>query len=161
MLKHDCSATAQIAAMEAKLASMAKRKPADEDYVPGQVSGSASPMPDDLTGDIEMDVEEEMGLEEGQRAADDLEREMDSELRGDATEGDLGDSLPPRPPSPEGDELPVPRARAPTILPESTLPSQHALPPTPTAVHGVDDKAKAREQAFKKGLAGLPKKPVA
>ncbi|GFZ48705.1 hypothetical protein JCM24511_06454 [Saitozyma sp. JCM 24511] len=90
------SAAAQIAAMEAKLASMAQRKPADEDYVPGQGlyhgSGSASPAvgvddsefgtPGPLDPDADPLSEEWLGDEKAEAAAADLEREMMDELGG-------------------------------------------------------------------------------
>ncbi|WVF72969.1 hypothetical protein IAT40_007787 [Kwoniella sp. CBS 6097] len=88
------SAAAQIAAMEAKLANMARTKPSDETYIPGQSgSGSTStsrlgtpgtnggetsiegsPMPDHAPDD------EVLGDQEGEKAARDLEMEMEAEL---------------------------------------------------------------------------------
>jgi len=134
------SAAAQIAAMEAKLASLQSRKPADEDYVPGQGidskfnapprnlsaapsregSASASPGP-------EVDLDEEMGLDAATKAADELEREFGLEIAG---RGEMsGDATPARVSLPLGEEA------------------------------EVDEKEKTKQDAFNKGLAGLPKKP--
>jgi hypothetical protein len=135
------SAAAQIAAMEAKLASLQSRKPADEDYVPGQGidskfnapprtlsaapsregSASASPGP-------EVDLDEEMGLDAATKAADELEREFGLEIAGRG--GVSGDATPTR---------------------ASPAPVEEDLE--------VDKKEKTKQDAFKKGLAGLPKKP--
>ncbi|RXK35907.1 hypothetical protein M231_06827 [Tremella mesenterica] len=84
------SAAAQIAAMEAKLATMARHKPQDETYVPGQriTSGPSSPRMSNLEtlssptmadGDG-VDVEENLGSDAAAKAAEELEREMEVEL---------------------------------------------------------------------------------
>ncbi len=219
------SASAQIAAMETKLASMAKRKPADEDYVPGQrahsESDTASPMPEGGDNDVEMYEEEELGQEEGERAADDLENEIQADLRDRSMEervveeigaaspaNGAGGSVPtdtairtsaspsrslmptsetrlcpgPRPSVVTAVRRPEdPRARAiaagasgsnetaiadpaspsrlSILTPERKLPPRPAITTTASPPH-EDPKAKAREDAIKRGLAGLPKKPV-
>lgn len=133
--------------MEAKLASLQSRKPVDESYVPGQgidskynaprraepesrdVSGSASPAP-------ELDLDEEMGLDAAEKAADELEREFGLEIAGRQDSESMSDRAPSAQFEPEGikqeDEKPVPQ---------------------------VPEAEKTREEAFRKGLAGLPKKP--
>lgn len=85
----DHSAAAQIAAMEAKLAMMQQRKPADEDYVPGQSfattssagpSRSVSPGAESpASGAAEGSVEPE--LADAELAADDLMREVWAEMQ--------------------------------------------------------------------------------
>lgn len=73
--------------MEAKLATMQSRKPADEDWVPGQTpshpgSGVMSAASDSRSREssaVAQNVEGEqggIGVEEGRRAAEELEREM-------------------------------------------------------------------------------------
>jgi hypothetical protein len=133
--------------MEAKLNSMASRKPADEDYVPGQGvystpparSVEGSPMP-------EGDLEDEIGDEEGMKAAEDLQREMEAEIKLEVKEEE------------------------PSIPPQSTsvtwaLPNIPSLPPRPTATPAASVQNNAskpsltRDEVFKKGLAGLPRKP--
>lgn len=186
------SAAAQIAAMEAKLASMAKRKPIDEDYVPGQnrfapntsitPSGSRgvlpNPTPDSDLMDVDLD-ENFLGTEEGRKAAEDLEVEMEAALRGD------GEVKVERGASPEvakqsatalgdaGDDDRL--ASKPPVTTISSTDQTHSvntsLPPKPSLlpstatiaspVTATPDEAKVkREEAFKRGLAGLPKKPV-
>lgn len=164
--------------MEAKLASMAKRKPADEDYVPGMgidslyvapvsasasasASGSVSPMPGGV--DYEMTDEGEgeageLGMEEGAKAAEDLERELKAEL----LDGDAESTLLERRKGEDEEHGMTGKTThdSPSIpLPHVGLPPKPAFtaapPPNP-----MEAKVKAREEAFKKGLAGLPRKPL-
>lgn len=162
----EASAAAQIAAMEAKLAALQSKKPADETYVPGQgidsiynapradnasasrqgsasASGSASPAP-------EVDLDEEMGLDAATKAADELEREFGLEISGagrepieQVTEAKANPvSLPPKPkPETSSQDQGKEQGKG-SVGPELT---------------GLD---KARLDTFKKGLAGLPKKPT-
>lgn len=155
--------------MEAKLATMAKKKPSDEDYVPGSLaypllstpggSGTASPAPegyDSSGGELEEDIrpdlrqEEELGMDGAEQAANDLELEMEAELSKDALPAEEKEassnqefSQPPMTPAAPGLSLPP---KPVTSLPPASEP--RARP------------GSAREEAFKKGLAGLPKKPV-
>jgi hypothetical protein len=132
--------------MEAKLAAMAKRKPADEDYVPGQgrydASGSASPA-----------IEDELGREEAENAADDLEKEMLEEL-GDIRDEERAEAVAVHESSAAGTPEPV---SSPTLA--APLPPRPVGPPT-AVIPSNNDRTKAREEAFQRGLAGLPKKPV-
>jgi hypothetical protein len=147
------SAAAQIAAMEAKLNSMAQRKPADEDYVPGQgaystppiYSGSASPSPMP-----EGDLEDEIGDEEGMKAADELQKEMEAEIKKEMED-----------PS-EANELSQPPPETSKPLSSATLPTNPTLPPRPVAgsTAPAEKQPSKKEEIFKRGLAGLPKKPV-
>ncbi|KAK6909387.1 single-stranded nucleic acid binding protein [Kwoniella mangroviensis CBS 8886] len=154
------SAAAQIAAMEAKLAHMKRTKPADEDYVPG-LGGSTpssrngtpgveeSPMPE------EQGEEVEMGEEEAERAAEELEREMK-----DLVNQERSSTL-----------LPIDRSRSSTSVPVGDEAKKIPLPPRPVddaeleiaippTSSTTEGRSKRREEAFKRGLAGLPKKPV-
>lgn len=133
--------------MEAKLASLQSRKPADESYVPGQgidskynaprradstsrdASASASPAP-------EVDLDEEMGLDAAEKAADELEREFGLEIAGRQRSEELSD-----------------RAASASAEPE------RGKGQADKKEQGLTELEKARQEAFKKGLAGLPKKP--
>ncbi|WVR00161.1 hypothetical protein IAU59_007303 [Kwoniella sp. CBS 9459] len=171
------SAAAQIAAMEAKLANMARTKPSDETYIPGQ-SGSnsrlgtpgtngevssmeGSPMPDD----------EMLGDEEGEKAARDLEIEMEAELAL-APEVSASGSRD----SPAGQDVQTDQQET-NLQADSTGPNgvgavtgvDDSLPSRPTAgetVSKVKGKGKGKEEKNevkeepKRGLAGLPKKPL-
>ncbi|OXC70809.1 hypothetical protein AYX13_00792 [Cryptococcus neoformans] len=130
------STAAQIAAMEAKLASMQQRKPADENWVPGsgvgsptEASSSTSPIPslpsEELLGDIE-----------GEKAAAELEREMQSELAGQRSDAAQKD-----------EEMAEPSSKSP-VLSDSSLPSVTRYKPL------------AEAEPAKRGFASLPKKPV-
>ncbi|WWC94910.1 hypothetical protein V866_001762 [Kwoniella sp. B9012] len=154
------SAAAQIAAMEAKLAHMKRTKPADEDYVPGfggstPTSRNGTPGLEASSMPEEQGEEEEMGVEEAERAAEELEREM----------GDLvnqeGSSFP-LPINPSRSSTPVPVEDEAKKIPLPPKPvhdgqSETVIPPTSSTTEG---RSKQREEAFEKGLAGLPKKPV-
>ena len=163
--------------MEAKLATMAKRKPVDEDYVPGQGtysgSGTASPLPEGVEGDIEMDGEAPIGQEEGGKAAQDLEKELEADFRGGDDQMDDGDEGMTETSAPTGASgtAPANGEQGKKIAPSPSLPtiavSNTSLPPRPpipakaVALElATDPEAKAREEAIKRGLAGLPKKPV-
>jgi len=156
------SAVTQIAAMEAKLASMQKRKPVDEDYIPGQIfstaSGSASPALQ--SADEEMDLEEEMlGEAEARRAAEKLEKEMMDDL-GDISGQNSLSTLATNTVSPATAAPATPVD--PTVVP--------GLPPKPAPLSEDHATSRTKEpaqilqnnqsQAFQKGLAGLPKKPA-
>jgi len=172
--------------MEAKLALMEKRKPADEDYVPGQgqyrdgfsPSASGSPMP----ADVELEGEGEIGLQAAELAADDLELELQAELAGhkpDVKMEDDSETIKDEAPvSPIANEVPKPGYTTPTTLPTITV-TPASLPPRPVTsdnppirpIPTLDDKAQAREEKTKArteeyqrgylaGLAGLPKKPM-
>lgn len=144
--------------MEAKLAALQSRKPADEDYVPGQGidskynhaqrdiptpsgSGSPSPAPQVEQG-MDVDLDEELGLDAAVKAANDLEREFGLEIAGRQGSADPGLSS---------------RAASASAEPESKLPQKKKEEDTKGS--GMDEKEKARQEAFKRGLAGLPKKP--
>ena len=183
------SAAAQIAAMEAKLANMAKTKPADEDYVPGlsaypleSGSGSASPAPDLPTEDL-ADLDEEMlGDEEGRKAAEQIQMELEVELAEDGQEqrslsegrGTSGSPrtapLPlhsDRPHASSTTELevtsldpPPPIAPIePSAPPHSSLPSLSGMTNQLPQIPSLEDRARARQEEIKRGLAGLPKRP--
>lgn len=155
--------------MEAKLASMKKRKPEDEDYVPGQTisgvaSGSNSPAPAAQQGDDKSaDLEDEalIGEEEAGRAAEELEQELMAELEaGNGLSGSAGAS-----PMPLEDDKPPKRQRV-DPPDQTTLPLHSSLPPRPPASIPTDtDPPKSSSMApppssFQRGLAGLPKKPT-
>lgn len=156
-------AAAQIAAMEAKLATMQSRKPIDEDWVPGQLQspslpgsasasreGSAGPSRwlSPVTGSREQEEERQeqgqMGEDEGRRAADQLESEM-AEILGSVVSSEQsnkgGFNLDPAAAQPRAAARdPAPSTLKPPAgvgLPEKPAP----LPPT--------------------GRAALPKKPSA
>lgn len=167
------SATAQIAAMEAKLAAMAKRKPADEDYVPGRgiYSGSntASPLPEGIQDDIEMDEEEALGPEEGERAADDLEQELEAEFNNNRLEGDgqsnhdtslAANELEANDLTEESKPDASQTFELSMSAPIPSLPARPVIPATKISIPIEDAKSKAKEEALKRGLAGLPKKPA-
>jgi phosphatidylinositol 4-kinase len=144
--------------MEAKLASLQSRKPADEDYVPGQGidskfnaprrdfsasasasvaregSASASPGPGSAR---ELDLDEEMGLDAATKAADELEREFGLEIAGHTELGDV-----PSRPGSEGGRTPTRGSPVPVQVTKE-----------------VDEKEKRKLEVFKQGLAALPKKP--
>ena len=146
--------------MEAKLATMAKTKPADEDYVPGSStyplgapgSGTSSPIPDISENQGEQAMEDVLGMEEGEKAADDLQRELEAELKGDVavTNGSLDE----QPSSPNVEQSTLPS----NVLGLPSKPNRDASVTKPSP--DVEDKAKAKQDAFNRGLAGLPKKPV-
>lgn len=161
--------------MEAKLASMAKRKPADEDYVPGQGtysgSGTSSPMPEgDDDEDVEMHGEGTLGQDVGEKAAVDLETEIQEELLRDAKQEVNGESIHPEKeafavsPDIEGRDAvvkaPIPPTRLAVMTSDNKLPARPPVPATTATTPSMDVQAKAREEAIKRGLAGLPKKPV-
>ena len=163
------SAVAQIAAMEAKLASMAKRKPADEDYVPGQGtysgSGTTSPMPDVVEDGVEIGPEDEQGQMEGEMAAGDLEMEIQAELFGFEPVGadEVRSGMP-------GSSPLLREQEAESATVHLATDTKTLLPPRPatnaklTVASRRDPESKAREYAsafsLKRGLAGLPKKPA-
>jgi hypothetical protein len=141
------SAAAQIAAMEAKLASLQSRKPADEDYIPGQgidskfvppsrdtsIPRSGTATPADV--DMDVDLEEEMGLDAATKAADELEREFGLEIAGRQVSEDRERSAS------------VDPARERTVSREASVPKEKEIEET------------RKQQVYQKGLAGLPKKP--
>ncbi|WVN90856.1 uncharacterized protein L203_106099 [Cryptococcus depauperatus CBS 7841] len=73
------STVAQIAAMEAKLAAMQKRKPADENWVPGQDMATKIDTSCESPAAVS-ETEETIGEDEAKRAAEDLEKEMAAAL---------------------------------------------------------------------------------
>lgn len=191
------STTAQIAAMEAKLAAMSQTKPQDEDYVPGSSafplgalssakaspSGSASPAgvreydsprrevgsPDRyyvpsprsrLATDNVLD-EQQSGnatpLEDIEKAAEDLERQFRAEIDAQPpTTPKTGDIVDPHLPSISSQPQQAPIAIKSKSMPDlPAKPVAAAIPPTPAELRQV-----ARDQTFKKGLAGLPKRPA-
>lgn len=122
--------------MEAKLASMQQRKPPDENWIPGsgvgspaEASNSASPIPN-------LPAEELLGDIEGEKAAAELEREMQSELVGQRSD------------AAQKDEVTAEQSSKSPVLSDSSLPS--------VARH----KSLVQAQPVKKGFASLPKKPV-
>lgn len=162
------SAAAQIAAMEAKLAALQSKKPADETYVPGlgidskynaprpdtasasrqgsasaSASGSASPAP-------EMDLDEEMGLDAATKAADELEREFGLEIAGAGRE--------PVETVPEAKASPVSLPPKPKL--DTDGQDRHKDKAKESAGPELKEMGKAMSDTFKKGLAGLPKKPT-
>ncbi|WVW86197.1 hypothetical protein I302_108239 [Kwoniella bestiolae CBS 10118] len=150
------SASAQIAAMEAKLAHMKRIKPADEDYIPGQGSSrdgtpglEGSPLPDQ--------DEVEMGEEEAERAAEELEREMEDLVgrEGSATPLTIEGSRASTPVPPQGETQTMSSSLPPKpSVEDAEVPIETSKPLT------SEERSKQREEAFKKGLAGLPKKPA-
>jgi hypothetical protein len=173
------STAAQIAAMEAKLAAMAKMKPVDEDYVPGQspyqplltptgsISGSASPAPKDepLYYDPELDEDTQhrtgsaeregsLGQAEAEKAADELEMEFAAQLEQESKPNSQHTATPPPSTTVEDSKKPI-----------TSEPNHHPhLPPKPAFQPELpkadNNKSLARTEAFQKGLAGLPKKPA-
>ncbi|WWD19658.1 hypothetical protein CI109_104120 [Kwoniella shandongensis] len=157
------SAAAQIAAMEAKLASMKRTKPADENWIPGSsgpASGVGSPAPDgSIEGGSPMpDLDDDMlGDEEGKRAALDLEKAMQVEMAQATSEHEtpvLDD---------KEEEMPTSEAKEDEKLQPTTTSNGLPLPPLPAsstmpATSGA--KTSGRDEAFKRGLASLPKKPA-
>jgi hypothetical protein len=130
------SAAAQIAAMEAKLASLQSRKPAEEDskFVPPprdttSRSGTATP------AEMDRDLDEEMGLDAATKAADELEREFGLEIAGRQVSVDRERSAS------------VDAGRERTASREASVP------------HEKEIEEARKQQVFQKGLAGLPKKP--
>ncbi|KAL7418402.1 Phosphatidylinositol 4-kinase stt4 [Cryptotrichosporon argae] len=135
--KRPQSAAAQIAAMEAKLAAMAHRPhrsptPPVELHAAGS-SGRMATEPEP--------VEDPLGAEEARRAADELEREW----QGDQLADSGGASGVKSPAGPDGLALPPPAA---------DTGNEHAAPALPVS------RVAARQAAFQRGLAGLPKKPA-
>jgi phosphatidylinositol 4-kinase len=183
------SAAAQIAAMEAKLAMMQRKKPADETWVPGQKFGALPPGtsgastregtgPPGRAGsrapsedvDSGMDIEEELGLLEGAKAADDLEREMARILAGSEGVGDASANADVGANAAESRDTSAerrPRSPLPSARPDS-LPRRPAAKDAPVDAAPVDEKArkKAEEAARKnaetiqRGFAMLPRKPA-
>ncbi|WWC64551.1 uncharacterized protein I303_107161 [Kwoniella dejecticola CBS 10117] len=155
------SAAAQIAAMEAKLAHMKRVKPADEDYVPGQSSSrNGTPNMDSLEGSP-MPEETEMGDEEAALAAQALEAEL-SELvskEGSATPAptDIQIDSAPQEKSLEGTKTVIEDRASLALPPKPPTASGETIPPRPLT---GEERSKQRGEALKKGLAGLPKKPV-
>ncbi|WWC91728.1 uncharacterized protein L201_006675 [Kwoniella dendrophila CBS 6074] len=167
------SASAQIAAMEAKLAHMKRIKPIDEDYVPGLGSGPSSrnstpalevnsiegsPMPED--GTISGYDEVQMGDEEAEKAAEDLEKEIAELVDSDVNPpiptilSDVADT-PSRSTAP-----PTQTNAASQTLPPKPQSTEQSKLPIPSKPLTTEEQSKQRNESFKKGLAGLPKKPV-
>jgi hypothetical protein len=130
--------------MEAKLASLQSRKPADEDYVPGQgIDSKFVPPPRDATSrsgtatpaEMDLDLDEEMGLDAATKAADELEREFGLEIAGRQVSEDRERSA----------SVDIGRER--TASREASVPQEKEIEET------------RKQQVFQKGLAGLPKKP--
>ncbi|ORX40583.1 hypothetical protein BD324DRAFT_611401 [Kockovaella imperatae] len=166
------NAAAQIAAMEAKLATMAKTKPADEDYVPGfnqyplghAIAGSASPH-----SGTEIMEEDAIGEVAGMLAADDLQRELEAELNTQppcsGSTDDPRSSQSPRSPAHDqrSTQSPAPPATQPAmpkLVPGAGLPSRPPTISNATASASNVNRSQARSEEIKRGLAGLPKKPV-
>lgn len=152
--------------MEAKLASMQSRKPADEDYVPGQsfrvspAVGSPGPSSQRVHEDDEMDLEEELGLDAGRRAAEDLEREMVAELEGKGKGKGRGRASPDRSRGPSKLAPPTTTPAEPTS--SSAAPADHGSgksPHLPAHRGPTQNLSPSRPAAPPKGLANLPKKP--
>ena len=134
--------------MEAKLASLASRKPADEDYVPGQryatslgsaspallASGSASPARSD----------DAIGEEAAALAAADLEKEFMAEIA-------PRPEYVPSPPIPAEEAEKSVRAELRDELGEGSVSD------SPRQASGSTG---AMSDAFKRGLATLPPKPT-
>ena len=157
--------------MEAKLATMAKTKPADENYVPGlrhnpqnaNDSGPASPAP-------EMDLEDEemLGEEEAVKAADELQRELDAEFgdpAGDTVEGQHIRATAPGMTDEQRSTLDLPAARISPVPPPLDAIRPAGLPPRPNLLQAAPPSltpspANARSEEIKRGLAGLPKRPT-
>jgi hypothetical protein len=175
--------------MEAKLASMAKRSGSSESPMPEDV---ATPLSNGYEShheeqdlDVEMGLsvervkeESELGIVEGEKAAGELEREMQEEigaLSGSASasreSGRLGQD------EQSGDGMG--KGKGKERAGEMDLKVDHAaaaLPPRPVVSYtpgsgsdsmssrGVSTKedqvARAREAAFRLGLASLPRKPM-
>lgn len=144
--------------MEAKLAALQSKKPADETYVPGQGidskynsprpdtasrpgSGSASPAP-------EVDLDEEMGLDAATKAADELEREFGLEIAGRQPVGVTEET--------DGRHAPV------GVVKENGAKGKETGKGSESENKGAElsEVERARQETFKKGLAGLPKKPT-
>ncbi|OCF38096.1 single-stranded nucleic acid binding protein [Kwoniella heveanensis BCC8398] len=175
------SAAAQIAAMEAKLANMARTKPSDETYIPGQSgSGSGSTSRLGTPGTIEgspLPDDGMLGDEEAEQAARDLEMEMEVELARatgvtkTGAEGVAGNNDQVQSRGSEAEGISVSPETHATEQPKG---ADSPLPPKPS--HGVavtsqkgkgKGKVKERQQEqeqeqadSKRGLAGLPKKPA-
>ncbi|KAK4686497.1 RNA-binding protein 18, partial [Tremellales sp. Uapishka_1] len=136
------SAAAQIAAMEAKLASMQQRAGSQDE----EAEGAGTPL---SGGDA--DMEEELGQEEGSKAATELEKEMVQQLEGRRSNSPrIDETL-----STSTFEIPLPSSLPPRPLLDAS--ERTAAKPHQKK---EDERAKAREMAFRAGLAGLPKKPM-
>lgn len=164
--------------MEAKLAMMQRKKPADEDWIPGQKFGASGRSTREGTyspgagqgastaGENEMDIEEELGIVEGAKAADELEREMAEILGGRAPPPES--STEPEPGrSDDANTSPIPLAVDLAIsLPSRPDPLSSERSPKTTSL----DKSKSRDKAEKvaeanaekiqRGFATLPRKPA-
>ncbi|WWC72043.1 uncharacterized protein I206_106003 [Kwoniella pini CBS 10737] len=154
------SASAQIAAMEAKLAHMKRIKPADEDYVPGQTSRNATPGLDSIEGSP-MPEDVEMGKEEAELAAQALEAEMAELVNEEGTSRPIA----------AVDELAGSERDSEEVQSENENETRDRIPLPPKPFTEVDpfippkplsiqERLKDRDGAFKKGLASLPKKPA-
>ncbi|WVQ84612.1 hypothetical protein IAT38_006767 [Cryptococcus sp. DSM 104549] len=150
------SAAAQIAAMEAKLASMARSRPADQEaWAP--TASTSSPAPDSTSLGASPVPKELLGDNEAQKAAEDLEMEMQAELA--SLEGSRG-----------GREQEVAKGEDGGPLKKAVSPPQRgrSTPPAEKQEGGVDGAGKKiagnnvlqAEGPVKRGLASLPKKPV-
>ncbi|WVR07655.1 hypothetical protein IAU60_004697 [Kwoniella sp. DSM 27419] len=141
------SAAAQIAAMEAKLANMARTKPIDEDYVPGQsrLGTPAGGSTTSLEGSPMPDLDETLGDEEGQRAALDLEKEMLAAMAGGASGSPLA-----------GGESGPAAGPASAAITEASSSANDVAPP---AAAKVPSTIRGKDESWARGLAGLPKKP--
>jgi hypothetical protein len=144
-------AAAQIAAMEAKLASLQSRKPADEDYVPGQgIDSKFNPPPREMggsrsgtatpSGDMDLDLDEEMGLDAATKAADELEKEFGLEIAGRQISEDRE------------------RSESVDAGRERTISRERSIQP-PKENEKEKEPEMKKQEVFQKGLAGLPKKP--
>lgn len=136
------SAAAQIAAMEAKLASMQKRS-------------NRTPTPE-------------------REAAEALEAEIQRELEGggqghanevaDEPKPESADGAVSGPTSPVGGtDTPEPEAELGNTVPHTLpadLPVRTAVPVPTKVAKPRNERSAAREEAFQRGLAGLPKKPT-
>ena len=164
------SASAQIAAMEAKLAAMAKRKPADEDYIPGQGAYSGSRSESPMFGGAEDEKGNYLGDVEAEKAVEDLQREVEAGLLGCDQPAEealrnkearrLSWSKASQQVAGETDSTPASHPPDDAARPVTVLPPRPALRVTAAATSVKTQQAKARDEAHRRGLAALPKKPV-
>jgi phosphatidylinositol 4-kinase len=144
--------------MEAKLANLQSRKPADEDYVPGlgidsnfnaprrDVSASLPASGATTPADLEKDLDEEMGLDAATKAADELEKEFGLEIAGRQVSVDS--------------ERERSRERTGSVDHHTTREGSAPIGREERSpVKEPREEEKRKQQLYQKGLASLPKKP--
>jgi len=101
----------------------------------GSRSGTATP-----SGDMDLDLDEEMGLDAATKAADELEKEFGLEIAGRQVSEDRE------------------RSRSVDDVRERTVSRERSIQPQKEQEKEKEPETRKQEM-FQKGLAGLPKKP--